>query len=46
MFDRKIKTIEARIGEAVAATGTHLTDIVGVGPITAATILGEVGDAN
>jgi transposase len=44
VFDRKIKTIEARIGEAVAATGTHLTDIVGVGPITAATILGEVGD--
>ena len=43
-FDRKIKAIDARIGEAVAATGTHLTDIVGVGPITAATILGEVGD--
>ncbi len=44
VFDRKIKAIDARIGEAVAATGTHLTDIVGVGPITAATILGEVGD--
>jgi len=44
VFDRKIKIIEARIGQAVTATGTHLTDIVGVGPITAATILGEVGD--
>lgn len=44
VFDRKIKTIDARIGQAIAATGTHLTDIVGVGPITAATILGEVGD--
>jgi transposase len=44
VFDRKIKTVDARIEEAVAASGTHLTDIVGVGPVTAATILGEVGD--
>ena len=44
VFDRKIKSIDARIEDAVAASGTHLTDIVGVGPVTAATILGEVGD--
>jgi transposase len=44
VLDRKLTTIDARIVEAVAATGTHLTDIVGVGPVTAATILGEVGD--
>jgi transposase len=44
VFDRKIKAVEVRIREAVAVAGTHLTDIVGVGPITAATILGEVGD--
>jgi len=44
VFDRKIKTVDTRIQEAVAASGTHLTDIVGVGPVTAATILGEVGD--
>jgi transposase len=44
VLDRKIKAIEARIAEAVAATGTHLTDIVGVAAVTAATILGEVGD--
>ena len=44
VFDRKIKAVDARIEEAVAASGTHLTDIVGVGPVTAATILGEVGD--
>lgn len=44
VLDRKLTTIDARIVEAVAATGAHLTDIVGVGPVTAATILGEVGD--
>lgn len=44
VFDRKIKAVDERIVEAVAASGTHLTDIVGVGPVTAATILGEVGD--
>ena len=30
--------------EAVEATGTHLTDIKGVGVATAAMVLGEVGD--
>ena len=44
VFERKIKAVDARITEAVAASGTHLTDIVGVGPVTAAAILGEVGD--
>ncbi|MFN8146292.1 MAG: IS110 family transposase [Candidatus Nanopelagicales bacterium] len=44
VFDRKIKAVDVRIEEAVEASGTHLTDIVGVGPVTAATILGEVGD--
>src|SRR4051794_37962958 len=44
-LDRKLKTIEKRIGEAITATGTTLTEIVGVGPITAALILGEVGNA-
>lgn len=44
VLDSKLQTLETRIKEAVAATGTALTDIVGVGPITAAVILGEVGD--
>ena len=44
VLDRKLKVIETRIGQAVAATGTTVTDIVGVGPITAAVILGEVGE--
>ena len=44
MFDRKIKAVDQRIVEAVKASRTTLTDIVGVGPVTAAAILGEVGD--
>jgi transposase len=44
VFDRKIKAIDERIIEAVDASATTLTDIVGIGPVTAATILGEVGD--
>jgi transposase len=44
VLDRKLKTIETRIDEAVAATGTTLTDIVGIASVSAATILGEVGD--
>ncbi len=43
-LDRRIRDIDKRLAEAVAATGTTLTDIVGIGPITAAVILGEVGD--
>lgn len=43
-LDRKRKDLDKRLAEAVAATGTTLTGIVGVGPVTAAAILGEVGD--
>jgi transposase len=42
--DRKIDAVDKRIAEAVKASASTLTDIVGVGPVTAATILGEVGD--
>jgi transposase len=45
-LDRKIKTVTKQIREAVDATGTHLTDIVGIGPVLAAVILGEVGDVH
>ena len=44
VLDRKLKALEQRIVDAVAATDTSLTGIVGVGPVTAAMILGEVGD--
>src|SRR3954454_13759812 len=43
-LDRKIKAVTKQIRDAVDATGTHLTDIVGIGPVLAAVILGEVGD--
>jgi transposase len=45
-LDRKLKAIEKQIAAAVAATETTLTDVVGVGAVTAAVILGEVGDVS
>jgi len=38
------KTMRRRIGVAVAASGTTLTDIFGIGDVGAAVILGQVGD--
>jgi transposase len=46
ILDRKVKAITKQIRDAVSATGTSLTDIVGIGPVIAATILGEVGDVS
>jgi transposase len=43
-LERKISALDKQLRAAVAATGTSLTEIVGVGPVTAAVILGEVGD--
>ena len=43
-LDRKIADLNARIEAEVEASGTTLTEIFGVGPILAATILGTVGD--
>ncbi len=42
--DRQLADIDTRIHQAVVASGTTLTDIVGVGPVLAAVILGHVGD--
>ena len=44
MLDRKIADLNRRIEAEVDASGTTLTEIFGVGPILAATILGTVGD--
>ena len=43
-LDRKIADLDGRIEAEVEASGTTLTEIFGVGPILAATILGTVGD--
>ena len=42
--DRKIADLSGRIEAEVEASGSTLTEIFGVGPILAATILGTVGD--
>jgi transposase len=43
-LDRDIAAIKVRIAEAVAASGTTLLELYGVGPVVAAIILGQVGD--
>ena len=42
--DDALKASKKRIADAVAASGTSVTDIVGVGPIGAATIIGYTKD--
>lgn len=42
--DKKLKTIGAQIKQLVAATSTSLTNVYGVGPVIAASVLGEVLD--
>ena len=43
-LDDRLKASRKRVETAVAASGTCLCDIVGVGPIGAAMIIGAVGD--
>ena len=43
-LDRDIAAVKSRITDAVIASGTTLTELHGVRPITAALILGHVGD--
>jgi transposase len=44
VVDRQIKDSDKALRKAVAATGTGLLDLYGVGPAGAARILGDVGD--
>ena len=44
-LDRKLDDCNKRIIAEIKATGTTLTRVYGIGPINAAVILGEVGDA-
>ncbi len=45
-LDRSLKASKKRIAQAVQASGTSLMDIVGVGPIGAATIIGYTKDVS
>jgi transposase len=44
VFDRKLKTLGKRLQNAVADSSSRLCEHVGVGTVTAALVLGEVGD--
>jgi transposase len=43
-LERRIAAVEARIKTAIAESKTSLVELFGVGPVLAATFLGEVGD--
>jgi transposase len=43
-YDRQLAASRRRLRAAVAASGTTLSDIAGVGPVTAAMIIGQTGD--
>jgi transposase len=43
-FDNQMRVSKKRIAEAIAASGTSLTDIFGVGPVVAAMLIGYTGD--
>ena len=43
-FDAQMRTSKARIAEAIAASGTSLTELFGVGPVVAAMVIGYTGD--
>lgn len=44
VFDERLKASNKQVAEAVAASGTTVTNIVGVGPICAAIIVGHTGN--
>jgi transposase len=45
-LDAQMRDTKKRVAAAVKASGTTTTDIFGVGPIVAATVIGFVGDAS
>ena len=45
-YDRQRTASKRRLRAAVEASGTTLVDIAGVGPVTAAMIIGQTGDVN
>jgi transposase len=43
-LDAQMRVSKARIAEAIAASGTSLTELFGVGPVVAAMLIGYTGD--
>lgn len=43
-YDRQLTVSRRRLSRAVDASGTTLVDITGVGPVTAAMLIGQTGD--
>jgi len=43
-LDTQMRLSKARIAEAIAASGTSLTELFGVGPVVAAMLIGYTGD--
>jgi transposase len=43
-LDAQMRISKARIAEAIAASGTSLTELFGVGPVVAAMVIGYTGD--
>lgn len=44
LLENQLEMVEAEIAALIAMNDNHLTTIIGVGPITAAVIIAEVGD--
>jgi transposase len=44
--DEQLRETKKKLAAAVRATGTSLTEIFGVGPVIAATVIGETGDVS
>jgi transposase len=44
MIDKRITTADTELGELITATGSSLRELHGIGPSSAARLLGDVGD--
>jgi transposase len=43
-IDKRIKTADTELGELVASTGSTMLELFGIGPSSAARLLGDIGD--
>jgi transposase len=44
--DARLREVNKKLAAAVQATGTTLTEMFGVGPVIAVTVIGEVADVS